>query len=212
MDSRSRQGGRREELRRSSTQDEHAHPRRHHRRRRRRRIADDEEEDQETVSDHVHSGDDTRSEASVRLRDQSSTTTANTTRRRPSTRSNHQHPETRGLFKRHTASLVDVISRPLVDIVEGGREPSRSFTSSKRPTTRKRHSEPSSRRTDHSRTRYDIHITRGGKILTTIGARPSTKVHHRRLALRLKEATHLREGPLLSPKWRYLRPARKPRM
>lgn len=159
-DSRLQQAGPREPSRRSS-RTEHEHPRRQHGTHRHRRKGDDEKEDRTIVYVYKNTWTSGSSQPNVRSQDRLDTSTASTTRRSRSTRSNHQRPEGRGLFSRRTTSLVDVVSKPLMNIVEGGRETSSSYERlMKRPTTRKRHSELSRHPTDQPRvTRYDRHFT-----------------------------------------------------
>jgi len=152
VDSRLRQAGPREASRRSSIRAEHESPGRQHGRHRHRRKVEDDEEERKIVYVYKQAGDGRRPQANAGSQARLSTTTTTTTRRSRSRRSNHQRPETRGLFSRRTTSLVDVVSRPLVDIVEGGRETSSSYEKlMKRPTTRKRHSERSLHPTDQPR-------------------------------------------------------------
>lgn len=160
-DSRLQQVGLMEPSRRSS-RTEHEHPRRQHGTHRHRRKGDDEKEDRTIVYVYKNTWTSGSSQANVRSQDRLDTSTASTTRRSRSTRSNHQRPEGRGLFSRRTTSLVDVVSKPLTNIVEGGRETSSSYERlMKRPTTRKRHSEMSRHSTDQPRvTRYDRHLMR----------------------------------------------------
>ena len=217
LDLRSRQPGPREESKRSFSSTGQGSQRRQQGRHRHRRKVDDDEEDFNIVSVCKHPGDGRKSKANVRSQDRLSTITASTSRRSHSTRSKHQRPETRGLFRRRTTSVVDMVSRPLVDIAEGGREASGSYERlMRRPTTRKRHSERGTDLTERTRfTRYTRLIARGRKIVTVTGALRCTKDRHRQVALRFKEAPQPcgRRGTLFPGHMlRHLRSATKPRM
>ena len=217
VNSQSQQVGSRGTSRRSSTRTEHESLRRQHGRHRHRRKVDDEEEDRNIIYDYKQPGDGRRSQVNGRSQDRLSTAAASAIHRGRSTRSTHQRPDAAGLLRRHTTSLVDVVSRPLKDIAKGGRESGRSYErSGKRPTTRKRYSERGTHRTEQPHvTRYvDIYHKRR-KVLTISGARRCTKDPPRCLALRFKEATQRcgrRKGPFPSHRWRYLRFTTKPRI
>lgn len=217
VDSRLQQAGPREASRRSYVLTEHESPRRQHGKHRHRRKSDPEDEDREIVYVYRNSGTAGSSRANIRSQDRLPATTGTTTRRSRSTRSNNQRSESRSLFSRRATSLVDVVSRPLADIAEGGRDTSRSYERLiKRPTTRKRHSERSRHLTEQPRvTRYDRHMEKGSKILTISGARRCTKDPYRPLALRLLEVTQLygrRDGACLSLRRRDPQSGTKSRM